>query len=383
MSEIITEDGEVVSTALAMPDTATISALARAEIDSQIATARTYPRDVKRAMANIMTLTTLDEQTAEEAIYSLPRGGKPVEGASVRLAETVSQCWGNCRVEARVVQVDRIEKVVVAEGIFHDLETNMATRATVRRRIVDSKGRLYNDDMITVTGNAACSIAKRNAILAGTPRGIWRKAYEQARHMIAGDTKTLTVTREKAIKALAHYGLTPEQIFALIGVENAEQITTDHVVSLRGTFSALKNAETTVEELLRTAKGTQGTAHEKVVDPLANVPRDSAQKQPDSGKSEEEGDKAGAGDNSQPTTTTQASAEAGKGEPDTKQPEPPKELTEEELQAFWEKGHKRGKAGGSRSIPKELQRAEMKAAASKYLDGYDTARAEADGGDNG
>jgi hypothetical protein len=42
--------------------------------------------------------------------------------------------------------------------------------STVRRRIFDSRGRLFNDDMITVTGNAACAIAKRNAILSGVPK---------------------------------------------------------------------------------------------------------------------------------------------------------------------------------------------------------------------
>lgn len=381
--EHITEDGEVISRALTTQDTAALSAITRAEIDSQIATARAYPRNIKISMQRILMLATLDEQTAEESIYALPRGGKSVEGPSVRLAEIISQNWGNCRVEARVVMVDRTEKVVVAEGIFHDLETNMATRATVRRRIVDSKGRLYNDDMITMTGNAACSIARRNATLQGVPRGVWRKAYEEARYIVAGDATTLSATREKAIKALAHYGLKPEQILVLIGVETVDDITTDHVVSLRGTFSALKNGETTVEELLRTSRATQGTAHEKVADPLANVPKEqSAPAAAGQDKPADSGDKpadpqaaGGSGEH-----TTAADAEKTKpAEDGQKAPAEPRSFSDEELDAYRQKGHKRGKAGGARALPKDLQTFEMRHAASAYFEGYDTAKAEAEG----
>lgn len=381
MNDRLTEDGEIVSAF--QLDTSPLTAIARAEIDSQIATARAYPRVLKRVINSVLSLVLIDEETAEECIYALPRGGKPIPGFSIRGAEIVAQQYGNCRFEARVVAVDRVEKVVVAEGTFLDLETNMGSRAEVRRRIVDSKGRLYNDDMIVVTGNAACAIAKRNAILAGVPRPVWRKAYEEARRIVAGDASTLTATRDKALAALAHYGLKPEQIFTVLGVESAADITLAHIPDLRGMFAALKNGETTVEELLRTSRGSAGTAHEKVVDPLANVPRENAQSGPETGGKGDDANPGGAGSETQPARQQQASAGGQaadqKGEQD-KAPEPPKELTPEELQAFWDKGHKRGKAGGSRAIPKELQKPEMKAAADKYLDGYDTARAEAEGG---
>jgi hypothetical protein len=170
--------------------------LSRAEIDTQIATARRYPRQISRVAQSILSLATLDEETAEESMYALPRGGKPIQGPSIRFAEIVKTSYGNCRAAARVVHVDRVEKVVIAEGVFHDLETNTATRAEVRRRICDKYGKLYKDDMIIVTGNAACSIALRNAILGGVPKALWRKAYDAVQHTIAGDVKTLAETRD-------------------------------------------------------------------------------------------------------------------------------------------------------------------------------------------
>ena len=82
-----------------------------------------------------MSLATLDEQTAADCMYAMPRGGKPIRGPSIRLAEIIAQQWGNCRVEARVIAIDRENKVITAEGTFHDLQTNSAMRSVVQRRI--------------------------------------------------------------------------------------------------------------------------------------------------------------------------------------------------------------------------------------------------------
>lgn len=254
MREMITEDGEIIEAVTNLPapvDHSTMTALAKAEIDTQITTARTYPRSMKSAINDILSLATIDEETAEENIYALKRGGKVIRGPSIRLAEIISQCWGNCRVVAQVIGIDRVNKMLTAEGSFHDLQTNTMTKATVQRRISDSKGRLYNDDMIQTAGNAACSIAKRNAILGGVPKGIWKKAYEASEKIIRGDAVTLGERRDAAIKAFAHFGLQPAQVFQIMGVEGADDINLDDLVTMRGTFAALKNGETTVEELLR------------------------------------------------------------------------------------------------------------------------------------
>lgn len=229
-------------------------ALSKAEIDQQIATARSYPRSIERAVKNILTLATLDEETAESCIYALPRGGKPIKGPSARFAEIVASQWGNCRVGARTVHVDKTEKFVEAEGVFHDLETNMARRALVRRRISDKHGRVLSDDMIIVTGNAAASIASRNAILAGVPRAVWRKAYERCEQVVAGSVETLAVTIEKTMKAFAAFGVTPERVCAAIEIGGIADIKIDHIPTLRGMYSALKNGEATVEEMFPEAK---------------------------------------------------------------------------------------------------------------------------------
>jgi hypothetical protein len=250
--EHITTDGEVIVAPGAptlVPQASLAVSLARAEVDQQITTAHAYPRSVDRAVKNIMSLATLDDETAEECVYALPRGGKPIKGPSVRLAEIIAGQWGNCRVGARVVHVDRFEKFVEAEGVFHDLETNAATTARVRRRISDRQGRVFNDDMIVVTGNAACAIAKRNAILGAVPKAVWRKAYSAVEQVIAGDIKTLSERRDRAMKAFAAFGVTPDQVFQALNIAGADDIALDHITTLVGMHAALKSGESTVEEM--------------------------------------------------------------------------------------------------------------------------------------
>jgi hypothetical protein len=248
--------------------------LARAEVDQQITTAHAYPRSIARAVKGIMTLATLDEQTAEECVYALPRGGKAIKGPSIRFAEIIGSQWGNCRIGARVVHVDRIEKYVEAEGVFHDLETNTATTARVRRRLSKKTGGLFDEDMIVVTGNAACAIAKRNAILGGIPKAAWRKAYEAVESVIAGDLKTLSERRDRAMKAFAAFGVTSEQVFKALAIAGPDDVTLDHMGTLTAMRSALKNGEATVEEMFPKERPTgpaPATLSEKL-DALARRP---------------------------------------------------------------------------------------------------------------
>lgn len=229
--------------------------LALAEIDQQVTTAHAYPRSIDLAMKNILTLATLDEETAAECVYALPRAGKPIKGPSIRLAEIIQSQYGNNRVGTRVVHVDRVEKYVEAEGIYHDLEANTATTARVRRRISDKRGRLLTDDMIIVTGNAAASIAKRNAILGGVPKAVWRRAYHAVESVLAGDVKTLVERRTTAMKVFAAFGITPEQVCAVLEVNGIDDITLEHLTTLIGMHSALKSGESTVEEMFGEAAG--------------------------------------------------------------------------------------------------------------------------------
>lgn len=264
----VTGDVGSIGSDLMVLDTGTLATLTRAEVDAQIATAKRYPRDLHRVRKNILTLATLDPETADECMYALPRGGKPIVGPSVRFAEILFSQWGNLRVGARIINIDRQAKHVEAEGICHDLETNSAKKATVFRRITDKHGRLLSEDMILVTCNAATAIASRNAILACVPKPVWRQAYMAVEGIVKGGDKTIAERWTIACKQFAQVGVTGDQLLAALDLAGETELNVDHFPILTGMRSALKSGEETIETLFPRA-GT-GPRPVGVVSPLAN-----------------------------------------------------------------------------------------------------------------
>src|SRR5512146_2764523 len=97
-----------------------IQALERAAVDSQIATAQAYPRDLVKFRKRALAMATLDLETAQSCIYHRPVGKgddgkqKIAEGESIRMAEIVGAAFGNLRVGSRVIE--QTPTFVRAEG---------------------------------------------------------------------------------------------------------------------------------------------------------------------------------------------------------------------------------------------------------------------------
>ena len=261
-------------------DSGALSVISKAEIDVQITTAHRFPRSVSKFVEEATSLVTLTEAIAEECIYALPRDGKTIEGPSARFAEIIASCWGNSRAGARVV--DEAGQFVTAQGVFHDLQKNVAITYEVKRRIVDKNGRRYNPDMIGVTANAACSIALRNAILKGVPKAFWTSIYDTARKTIIGDFQTLANRRAAALQAFQKFGVKPEQVFEKLGIRGEEDITLDHVLVLRGLMTALKEGDTTVEDAFapKPAEGERRGAGASLKEAVAGAKKPDAKAKP-------------------------------------------------------------------------------------------------------
>lgn len=235
-------------------DMALVSAVSKAELDQQITTARAFPRSITHFVKECRELACLNEQVASECYYVLPRSGKKIEGPSVRLAEIVQSAWGNSQAGARVIEEGA--EFLTAQGVFYDLQRNVKVTMEVRRRITDKDGRRYNADMIGVTGNAACSIALRNAIFRGIPKAFWSDIYEAARKCAAGNIKSLVSNRTDALNWLARRGVTEKMVVEALGVNGIEDIGLDELGTLRGMCTALKDGEATVETVFA-PKGTE------------------------------------------------------------------------------------------------------------------------------
>lgn len=230
-----------------------LDTIERANVDSQIATAKQYPRDLRRAINNSVAMATMDIPTAQSCGYALPRGGKPITGPSVHLAKLIVSNYGNIRAEAKVVQIT--DKQVISRGTCWDLENNVATAFEVRRSIVGRSGQRFSDDMITVTGNAANSIAYRNAVFSVIPRAITDKVYQAAQRCITGDLSDedkIIARRKKCIDYFKdEFGITEQEVVMLCGKKTVNQIKSNEIALLLGITQSLTDGDTTVDELMK------------------------------------------------------------------------------------------------------------------------------------
>lgn len=250
-----------------------VDAVERANVDSQVATAKRYPRDIRRSIDNSVVMATMNQETAQSCSYALPRGGKPITGPSVHLAKIIVSNWGNMRTEAKVVQIT--DKQVISRGTCWDLETNVASAFEVRRSIIGKNGQRFSDDMITVTGNAANSIAYRNAVFAVIPKAITDRVYYAAQKFITGDLsdsdKLLKVRTGVMNNFKNNYGITEEEVVKMCGKQTVNQIGADEISMLMGTIQALKDRDTTVDELMKPIRESKEAINHKIAEAAAKA----------------------------------------------------------------------------------------------------------------
>ena len=226
-----------------------LQAINRAEVDIQIATAKTYPRDVQDALKRIKDIATLDTETAEDCFYALRRQGSLIEGVSVRLAEIIAGAWGNLRVQTRIIGNDG--RTITAQGICHDLETNLAVSVEVKRRITDKYGKTYSDDMQVMTGNAASAIAFRNAVLKVVPKAVTKRVINEVKDVAVGRSMDLESRRQNMLAYYSKIGVGEADILKYCGVKTPEEITGEMIFELSGLKNAIKEGTTTVQEVFR------------------------------------------------------------------------------------------------------------------------------------
>lgn len=252
------KEEETTVTAVQVVSQDALSLITKAEIDTQIATAKAFPRSLKMFIDRAMSMATLNEDIAASCAYSLPRAGSTLDGPSVRLAEIVVSAYGNIRSGARVVANDG--KTITAQGICHDLETNNCVTVEVKRRITNKKGETFNEDMQVVTGNAACAIAFRNAVFKVVPAALCQNIYEKAREVARGTAETLVVRRDKAVQYFNSVGINNDKICKILAIKKIEDIDLDKLSTLTGMRAAIKNGEATVKSIL---EGSETVAEKK------------------------------------------------------------------------------------------------------------------------
>ena len=228
-----------------------LQAINRAEVDIQISTAKQYPRDLTTLLNKIATYKKLDKETAEDCFYVLRRKDKDgndslIEGLSIRMAEIIASAWGNLRIQTRIVGNDG--RMITAQAICHDLESNVAVSKEVSRSIVTKKGYTFSQDMQIVTGNAASSIAFRNAVLSVIPKAITKKIINEVKSVAMGQTIDIEESRRRVIAYYNKAGVKTEQLLNYLGIKTVDAIDQQMIFELRALRNAIEEGTTSVKE---------------------------------------------------------------------------------------------------------------------------------------
>jgi hypothetical protein len=215
--------------------------LASALVDKRIATAKNWPRSVARFKDQAKQLLSEDKETAASAEYAKPVGKGTVTGPSIRLAELAAMCWGNLEVEVGEPTVN--DKNVVVKATAWDLERNYRQEAVATTSIVDKSGRRFANHMIETASAATVSKAKRNAIIAVIPRSYITVLLDHAREVARGIVKTLEERRAMIVQTFARKRIEPQQLCESLGVTGIDDITEEHIDTLRGIWTAINEGE--------------------------------------------------------------------------------------------------------------------------------------------
>lgn len=223
-----------------------VGAITKSEVEAQMACAHRYPRSIGKFLRKAQTLATMSQEIAESCLYSVPRDGKQITGPSVRLAEIVASAYGNLHFGARIVE--EAERDVTAQGICWDIEANVRVTVETKRRITNRQGKRFSDDMVILTGNAAASIALRNAIFRVIPRSYVIVVYNHARSVAVGDARTLESKRMVVLERFEKLGVQRERVLLKVGRASVEDIGLEDLEVLIGVGSAIKEGNIRIEE---------------------------------------------------------------------------------------------------------------------------------------
>lgn len=232
------QEGEVI-------ESSSLSKIEEAALQSQVSVAQKFPRSITVFRRQLREIATMDPTIAMEMMYSLPRAGKQLVGPSVRFAEALVSCWKNARVSVEVVDVDTVENHVTAEGRFYDAEANVGFAIRVRRRNVMKR----DADGYQVTGQAASSIALRNAILRGVPKALWADIFEAAKETAVGKAASIVQMRDEMVKVFGALGVTEKKVLDALGIAGREDMGADELIAMKAWRKQLNEKTHTVEDI--------------------------------------------------------------------------------------------------------------------------------------
>lgn len=259
-----------------------LAAQEEARIKARAYLAMTRPRDIDKVRQRFL-LECSRPSFAEEALYAKPigggggeeegggkRGGKSIEGPSIRFAEAAAVAMGNIESSAVVIYDDgdtRRMRVTV-----QDLEANVTHskditfRKVVERRFLrdgevaisartNSYGktvylRKATDDEMLNTENALVSKCLRTLLLRVVPGWLQAEGEATVRSVLANNVKQdPEAQRRRLFDAFAGVGVPVDAVKTYLGHDAATLTEKEHR-DLLGVYNTIKNGEASWQEVV-------------------------------------------------------------------------------------------------------------------------------------
>lgn len=240
----------------------------KADNEAQQSWAMAHRRDILRAKTQSVAELEAFPEAAERAWYSIPyrddnspTGKTMVEGPSIKAATALMRNWQNCTSGSLIVGEtdDRVQVL----GFFFDVENNIRKFKPFNVSKLGWSKKMQKsfrlaDQKLVMAIQAGASKAERNAILSGLPQGLIDVYVKTAKEIVADggkgkSTKQIESAQDrvaKLYKAFEKWEVTAEMLDHWIDSQ-ADTIKNpkDVVVALTGLGTAIKDGQTTVEEV--------------------------------------------------------------------------------------------------------------------------------------
>jgi hypothetical protein len=224
-----------------------IESLTRGEYDVSVSTAKRYPRSIQSFLHRAESLATATPEIAASCEYAKPVGGQRVKGPSARLAEIVAASYGNIRIQARIISETHSQ--VTAQGVAHDLETNVAQSTEVTVSLLKRDGSRVGPEQIATACASACAKARRNATFLVVPLAIVQPIIAKARAVAGGNAETLPQRRITLIEWLEKKGVKRAAIFEWLNVKSLNDIGLEEMADLVAAQNTAKEEGTDLIEV--------------------------------------------------------------------------------------------------------------------------------------
>ncbi len=203
---------------------------------------KNYPRDLEQCVKECKFTIESNPELAEKCTYTITKGGQPITGPSIRLAEVIDSIWGNLRFGARFVGED--DRMIHVLAYIHDLEKNNFYEVQVSLSVVGNKGR-YSRDLIQTTIQAAKAKAIRNCIFKAVPYHFVEQLRQHAFNVSLPKDKHTQKVKE-FVDWFKINGVSEDQILKKLDLDNIMQISEEQLKIIMGIATGLQEGTTSV-----------------------------------------------------------------------------------------------------------------------------------------